>query len=314
MIEVRNLTKRFGETVAVDDLSFSVRPGVVTGFLGPNGAGKSTTMRMILGLDRPTAGVALVRGHAYVDAEVPLNEVGALLDARDVHGGRRGRDHLRALARSNALPAGRVDEVLDMVGLASVARKRVKGYSLGMSQRLGIAAALLGDPEVLLFDEPVNGLDPEGILWIRNLMRSLAGQGKTVLVSSHLMSEMAQTADQLLVIGRGRLLADVSTDQFVDGGGVGGRSPVLVRSPAREELGRLLIASGHAVEPIEGGLRVRGAEAAEIGDLAAAHGLAIHELRAEKASLEAAFMAMTRDSVEFAADPAGADATARAAS
>jgi ABC-2 type transport system ATP-binding protein len=306
VIEVRDLTKRYGETVAVDGLSFEVRPGVVTGFLGPNGAGKSTTMRMILGLDRPTAGVALIRGRAYVEAPVPLNEVGALLDARDVHGGRRGRDHLRALARSNGLPSARVDEVLEMVGLASVGRKRVKGYSLGMSQRLGIAAALLGDPDVLLFDEPVNGLDPEGILWIRTLMRSLAGQGKTVLVSSHLMSEMAQTADHLLVIGRGRLLADVSTAEFIDGSGAR-RSPVFVRSPAAEALERLLTERGHAVEGRDGGLLVRGAAAAEIGDLAAAHGLAIHELRAEKASLEAAFMAMTRDSVEFSADtPAGA--------
>ena len=303
MIEVRSLTKRFGETVAVDDLSFTVRPGMVTGFLGPNGAGKSTTMRMILGLDRPTSGVALVRGRSYVDAAVPLNEVGALLDARDVHGGRRGRSHLYALARSNGLPRSRADEVLELVGLASVGGKRVKGYSLGMSQRLGIAGALLGDPEVLLFDEPVNGLDPEGILWIRTLMRSLAGQGKTVLVSSHLMSEMAQTADHLLVIGRGRLLADVSTAEFIDGGGAGARrSPVFVRSPGHEVLERLLVEHGHEVERDDGGLRVRGAAPAEVGDLAAAHGLAIHELRAERASLEAAFMEMTRDSVEFSAD------------
>jgi ABC-2 type transport system ATP-binding protein len=311
VIEVRNLTKRFGETVAVDDLSFSVRQGMVTGFLGPNGAGKSTTMRMILGLDRPTSGEATIAGRAYVEAPVPLNEVGALLDARDVHGGRRGRDHLRALARSNGLPKGRVDEVLDMVGLASVARKRVKGYSLGMSQRLGIAAALLGDPEVLLFDEPVNGLDPEGILWIRTLMRSLAAEGKTILVSSHLMSEMAQTADHLLVIGRGRLLADVSAAEFVDGHRDGRGSLVLVRSPALDELERLLLQRGRSVERSDGGLRVRGAEPAEVGDVAAAHGIAIHELRREQASLEAAFMAMTRDSVEFAAEPPSDDGVLR---
>ena len=259
-------------------------------------------MRMILGLDRPTSGVATIHGRAYAEAPVPLNEVGALLDARDVHGGRRGRDHLRALARSNGLPSGRVDEVLDMVGLASVARKRVKGYSLGMSQRLDIAAALLGDPQVLLFDEPVNGLDPEGILWIRTLMRSLAGEGKTILVSSHLMSEMALTADHLLVIGRGRLLADVSTADFVAGSRNGSRTPVLVRSPALDHLERLLVGSGREVERLEDGLRVRGADPAEIGDLAAGNGIAIHELHRESASLEEAFMAMTRDSVEFTAD------------
>ena len=299
MIEVQSLSKRFGATLAVDDLSFTVRPGLVTGFLGPNGAGKSTTMRVILGLDRPTSGRALIAGRPYVEAPAPLRQVGALLDARDVHGGRRAYAHLLALAQSNGIPRRRVDEVLELVGLTSVARKRVKGYSLGMSQRLGIAAALLGDPPVLLFDEPVNGLDPEGILWIRTLMRSLAAEGRTVLVSSHLMSEMAQTADHLLVIGRGRLLADVSTAEFVNRSAGGA---VVVRSPALGRLEQLLRERGLDVTAANGALRVQGAQAPQVGDLAAEHGLAIHELYTERASLEAAFMAMTAGSVEYAAE------------
>ena len=299
MIEVQRLSKRFGPTLAVDDLSFTVRPGVVTGFLGPNGAGKSTTMRMILGLDRPTSGTARVAGRPYVDAPAPLRQVGALLDARDVHGGRRAYAHLLALAQSNGIARGRVDEVLELVGLTSVAGKRVKGYSLGMSQRLGIAAALLGDPPVLLFDEPVNGLDPEGILWIRTLMRSLAREGRTVLVSSHLMGEMAQTADHLLVIGRGRLLADVGTAEFVNRSA---GAAVVVRSPALGRLEQLLRERGLQVNAADGALRVPGARAADIGELAAEHGVALHELYAERASLEAAFMAMTSDSVEYAAE------------
>jgi ABC-2 type transport system ATP-binding protein len=299
VIEVRGLTKRFGTTTAVDDLTFSVPPGTVTGFLGPNGAGKSTTMRLLLGLDRPTAGEALVGGHRHADSAAPLREVGALLDARDVHGGRTARKHLLALAQSNALPARRVDEVLALVGLTSVADKRVKGFSLGMLQRLGIAATLLGDPPVLLYDEPVNGLDPEGILWIRTFIRSLASQGRTVLVSSHLMSEMALTADHLIVIGRGRLLADTSVQDFLarDASGT-----VRVVSPDAERLAALLRAHDLTVTQADGALRVAGATAAQVGDLAAPEGIRLHELGQEQASLEEAFMDMTRDSVEYSGE------------
>lgn len=296
MIEVESLTKRYGPTMAVDDLSFTVRPGVVTGFLGPNGAGKSTTMRMILGLDHPTRGTALVNGRPYVACTAPLREVGALIDAKDVHGGRRAGHHLLAVARSNGLPDSRVDRVLEVAGLEKVAGRRIKGFSLGMSQRLGIAAALLGDPGVLMFDEPVNGLDPEGILWIRNLLRGLAAEGRTVLVSSHLMSEMAQTADHLVVIGRGKLLADVSMTEFLE---QSGRTHVQVRSPRRGELADLLRAAGAEVEPDHDALAVHGLTCEQVGDIAASKGIALHQLFEQRASLEAAFMDMTRASVEY---------------
>jgi ABC-2 type transport system ATP-binding protein len=307
VIEVQGLTKRFGSTLAVDDLSFEVRPGVVTGFLGPNGAGKSTTMRMILGLDRPTQGEALVDGHPYVKAKTPLGEVGALLDPKDVHGGRTARAHLRALARSNGLPTDRIDHVLGLTGLTEVAGRRIKGFSLGMAQRLGIAAAMLGNPQVLLFDEPVNGLDPEGILWIRTFMRSLAAEGRTVLVSSHLMSEMALTADHLVVIGRGRLLADAPTKSFVARYSKG---QVRVRSDRQDELARLLADGGHEVAPVEGLLQVTGMTTDEVAELAFGHGIMVRELFAQTSSLEAAFMQMTRDSVDFHAGTGGDDPVA----
>ncbi|MGZ4594961.1 MAG: ATP-binding cassette domain-containing protein [Actinomycetes bacterium] len=296
MIEARGLTKRYGSVVAVDDLSFTVRPGMVTGFLGPNGAGKSTTMRMILGLDHPTRGSALVGGQPYSRLKGPLHHVGALLDAKDVHGGRTARAHLRALAQSNGIPRRRVDDVLEMTGMSAVATKRIKGFSLGMSQRLGIAATMLGDPDVLMFDEPVNGLDPEGILWIRTFMRALAAEGRTVFVSSHLMSEMSQTADHLIVIGRGKLLADVSTREFIQQSST---NAVRVRSPQATELERLLRQEGATSEPVDGALRLHGISTERVGDLAAAHHLTIHELVEERASLEAAFMEMTRDSVDY---------------
>ena len=307
MIEVRGLTKRFGDTLAVDDLTFDVPPGVVTGFLGPNGAGKSTTMRVILGLDRPTKGSALVNGHSYAKTASPMREVGALLDAKDVHGGRSARSHLLAMAQSNGIPARRVDEVLELVGLQSVANRRIKGFSLGMSQRLGIAGTMLGNPQVLLFDEPVNGLDPEGILWIRNFMKTLAHEGRTVFVSSHLMSEMALTADHLVVIGRGRLIADVSTAEFIAGGST---NHVRVRSPQQAQLAALVEAKGIAATPVDSYLELRGVTCDEVGDLAAANGITIHELFQERASLEEAFMELTRDAVEYHA-PAPAQEVAQ---
>ena len=307
MIEVRGLTKRFGSTLAVDDLTFDVPPGVVTGFLGPNGAGKSTTMRVILGLDRPTKGRALVNGHSYAKTASPMREVGALLDAKDVHGGRSARSHLLAMAQSNGIPARRVDEVLELVGLQSVANRRIKGFSLGMSQRLGIAGTMLGNPQVLLFDEPVNGLDPEGILWIRNFMKTLAHEGRTVFVSSHLMSEMALTADHLVVIGRGRLIADVSTAEFIAGGST---NHVRVRSPQQAQLAALVEAKGIAATPVDSYLELRGITCDEVGDLAAANGITIHELFQERASLEEAFMELTRDAVEYHA-PAPAQEVAQ---
>lgn len=299
MIEVQGLTKTFGDTTAVNDLTFAVKPGVVTGFLGPNGAGKSTTMRLILGLDRPDAGYALVNGHPYTRSDAPLMEVGALLSAADINGARSARNHLRALAASNGIDRRRVDEVLALVGIENVARKRAKSFSLGMSQRLGMAAALLGDPPVLMFDEPINGLDPEGILWIRNLMRSLAEQDRTVLISSHLMSEMAVTADHLVVIGRGRLLADVSIDDFVSNSA---KSSVRVRSPQAAELATAIRAQ-HGVHSTPSGdaLELRGISCAEVGELAAAKSIALHELTEDRASLEAAFMEMTREDVEYRA-------------
>jgi ABC-2 type transport system ATP-binding protein len=304
MIEARGLTKRYGDTLAVDDLSFEVLPGRVTGFLGPNGAGKSTTMRMILGLDRPSGGSVTVNGHRYAEIGRPVYEVGALLDAKAIHGGRSAYNHLLCLAQSNGIPRKRIDEVIEMVGLSSVAKKRAGKFSLGMGQRLGIAAALLGDPDVLLFDEPVNGLDPEGILWIRNLLKYLATQGRTVFVSSHLMSEMAVTADHLIVIGRGRLIADLSVDEFIQ---QSSQNFVRVRSPRLQELAQFVERAGGTTSPIHdpsviGGavaMSVTGLAIEAIGDLAAANGLPIHELAAQTASLEAAFMELTRDSVDY---------------
>ena len=307
MIEVRDLTKRFGTTVAVDHLSFTVEPGRVTGFLGPNGAGKSTTMRLILGLDHPQSGSATINGKAYADLPTPLRTVGALLEAKSVHGGRTARNHLLFLAQTQALPTSRVDEMLDLVGLRDVANRRTGSYSLGMSQRLGVAAALLGDPEVLLLDEPVNGLDPEGVLWIRNLMKHLAGLGKTVLVSSHLMNEMAVTADHLVVIGRGRLLANASTEEIIARNS--GQS-VRVRTPDPERLTPLITAAGGKAIPASNGgnggngdeapaLTVTGVTAARIGELAASASIVLHELTPELASLEDAFLELTSDHLEF---------------
>jgi ABC-2 type transport system ATP-binding protein len=297
MIEAVGLTKRYGERVAVDRLSFTVRPGQVTGFLGPNGAGKSTTMRMILGLDAPSAGSVTVNGRPFVSLNNPMREVGALLDAKAIHGGRSAYNHLLCLAQSNNLPRRRVDEVLDIVGLTGVARKRSKGFSLGMGQRLGIASALLGDPKVLMFDEPVNGLDPEGILWIRNLMRSLAAEGRTVLVSSHLMSEMENTADHLLVIGRGRMIADCTVREFIDRNSA---LAVRARTPDAARLAALVTDAGGKVAPEpDGALLITELPLPRIGDLAYDHGVRLHELSPLQASLEQAFMELTKDSVEY---------------
>jgi ABC-2 type transport system ATP-binding protein len=297
MIDVRGLTKRYGPDTVVDDLSFTVDAGQVTGFLGPNGAGKSTTMRMILGLAAPTRGSVTIGGRRYADLPVPLTEVGALLDAGALHGGRTAYDHLLALAVSNGLPRRRVGEVLARTGLENVAGRRAGGFSLGMRQRLGIAATLLGDPRVLIFDEPVNGLDPEGIRWIRDFMRSLAREGRAVLVSSHLMGEMAQTADHLVVIGRGRLIADTSMTEFTRASGEG---TVLVRTPDAGSFAMRLVAAGATVrEGLESSLIVSGLGSADIGKLAAFHGVALSELTPQRASLEDAFMELTRDSVEF---------------
>ncbi|ANW18043.1 ATP-binding cassette domain-containing protein [Streptomyces clavuligerus] len=297
MIELDGLTKRFGAKVAVDRLSFRVRPGMVTGFLGPNGAGKSTTMRMMLDLDRPTAGRVRIDGRSYRDLAEPLTAIGALLEARSVHGGRSAYHHLLWLAQSNRIPTARVRQVLDVVGLTAVAHKKAKGFSLGMAQRLGIAAALLGDPRVLLFDEPVNGLDPEGIHWIRHLMKRLASEGRTIFVSSHLMSEMALTADHLIVIGQGRLLADTSMASFIQ---ENSRSYARVRSPEHERLTEVLRSAGFT--PVEAGggtLEVDGATPERLGELAAQHRITLHELSAQRASLEEAFMRMTAGAVEY---------------
>ncbi len=297
MIEVEGLTKRYGDKVAVNNLSFTVRPGIVTGFLGPNGAGKSTTMRMMLGLDRPTAGDVRIDGTHYDRLKDPLTYIGALLDAKAVHGGRSAYNHLLCLAQSNGIPRARVDEVLDTVGLTAVARKKAKGFSLGMGQRLGIAGALLGDPRILMFDEPVNGLDPEGIHWIRTLMKSLAAQGRTVFVSSHLMSEMALTAEHLVVIGQGRLLADTSMADFI---ARNSRSFVRIRTPQRERLLDLLRGAGlTVVESGSGVLEADGGTSEQIGELAARHQIVLHELSAQQASLEEAFMRLTAESVEY---------------
>lgn len=297
MIEVRGLTKRYGDVLAVDDLSFDVEQGLVTGFLGPNGAGKSTTMRMVLGLDRPTAGQTLVHGQPFASYAEPLREVGALLDPGSVHPGRTGRNHLRVAAHTNGIGTRRVDEVIEQVGLEGAARRRIKGYSLGMRQRLGIAAALLGDPRVVLFDEPINGLDLDGVRWIRELLRRLADEGRTVLVSSHLMSEMQQTADRLVVIGRGRLIADATTAEILHG--LGGRQ-VRVRTAHLGLLGDRLAGRGLAVRRIDDTeAHVEGSSAAEIGELAHAWGVPLHHLSDVELSLEQAFLELTSDSVEF---------------
>jgi len=297
MIEAFGLTKRYGDKVAVDDLSFTVRPGRVTGFLGPNGAGKSTTMRMILGLDRPTAGTVTVGGQSYVDSPAPVRAVGALLEAKAIHQGRTAYDHLRGLAAAGGLPRRRVGEVLEMVGLSSVARKRAGKFSLGMGQRLGIATALLGDPDVLILDEPVNGLDPEGIHWIRKLMRELAAQGRTVFLSSHLMSEMQDTADQLIVIGQGRLIADTSMADFLARSSLNG---IVVRTPHADQLVPLLLQAGAAVgDTGSGELTVRALSAEQIGAIAGRHGLWLYQLATQRVSLEAAFMELTADAVEY---------------
>jgi ABC-2 type transport system ATP-binding protein len=297
MIEANELTKRYGAKTAVDGLSFTVRPGMVTGFLGPNGAGKSTTMRMILGLDAPTSGDVLVGGRRYRDLPGPLHEVGALLEARAIHPGRSATNHLLALAQTHGIPRRRVEEVIDLVGLRSVARRRAGTFSLGMGQRLGIASALLGDPATLVLDEPVNGLDPEGIHWIRGLLRGLAAEGRTVLVSSHLMSEMALTADHLIIVGRGRLLADLPVQEFI---ARASSARVLVRSPHAARLRDLLVGDGVTVSSdAPGVLEVAGLETEAVGERAAAEGLTLHELSARHASLEEAYMELTRDAVEY---------------
>ena len=307
MIEAVGLTKKYGDRVAVDNLSFTVKPGQVTGFLGPNGAGKSTTMRMILGLDTPTAGSVTIDGKPFAKAGNPLREVGALLDAKAVHGGRSGYNHLLCLAYTNDLPKRRVDEVLSLVGLSEVARKRSKGFSLGMSQRLGIAAALLGDPRLLMFDEPVNGLDPEGILWIRNLMKALAAEGRTVFVSSHLMSEMEATADHLVVIGRGKLVADCSVQEFIDNNS---ELSIRVRTPEPTKLADLLHDHGAAVaNDGDGALLVTKLDMPTIADLAFDNQIRVHELAPIQASLEQAFMELTKDSVEYHAEITGGGPT-----
>ena len=304
MIEVRGLSKRYGDKIAVNDLSFDVEPGNVTGFLGPNGAGKTTTMRLILGLDYPNAGTVKIHGKQYAGLAYPMREVGALLDARAVHGGRSACNHLLCLAQTNNLPRRRVGEVLELVGLTEVARKRTKGFSLGMFQRLGIAATLLGDPKVLMFDEPVNGLDPEGIVWIRTFMKALAAEGRTVFVSSHLMSEMEHTADQLIVIGRGQLLAECSMEEFI--ARASGQT-VRVATPQADVLAKVVaVAGGTAVGGADGTLIVSGLLASQVGALAAENGVQLNELTMVRASLEEAFMELTTDSVQYRAGAEGA--------
>jgi ABC-2 type transport system ATP-binding protein len=301
LIRLDNLTKHYGDVVAVDHLSFDVRPGVVTGFLGPNGSGKSTTMRMILGLDFPTSGSVTIDAHKYRELGYPLREVGALLEAKALHPGRTARNHLRALAASNDIPYKRVDQVLELVGLASVAKKRAGTFSLGMSQRLGIAAAILGDPKVMLFDEPVNGLDPEGIRWVRELFRSLASEGRTVLVSSHLMSEMALTADEIIVIGRGKMIRQGTVDDLT-ANAVGS---VLVRTPEAAKLAAVLTQQGFtSTADNETTLTVAGATSEQVGDAAFAASIVLHELTPQRASLEDVFMELTADSVEFSGNRA----------
>ena len=297
MIEVKNLSKRYGEKVAVDGLDFVVQPGIVTGFLGPNGAGKSTTMRLIAGLDEPTKGSVRVNGQNYQDAVAPMAELGVLLEAKAMHTGRSARNHLLALAQTNGISRRRVDEVIDMVGLRDVAGKRVGGFSLGMGQRLGVASALLGDPQVVVLDEPVNGLDPEGVLWIRNLLKSLAAEGRTVFVSSHLMSEMAQTATRLIVVGRGRLIADTTVEEFV--ASASGHS-VTVRTPEATRLRDLLLGPDVTITSEQADvLQIQGLNAEQIGTVAWQAHLPVFELTNQQASLEQAFMELTQDSVEY---------------
>ena len=297
MISASRLSKSYGATRAVDDLTFEVRPGVVTGFLGPNGSGKSTTMRMVMGLDHPDSGTVTIGGKPFGELRWPLREVGALLEAKSIHPGRSAANHLLAMAQTNSIPRSRVDEVLGQVGLEAVARRKAGKFSLGMSQRLGIASALLGDPGVLLFDEPINGLDPEGILWVRNLLKSLAGEGRTIFVSSHLMSEMALTATDLVVIGRGQLIADTTVDDFIASNT---EATVLVRTPGADRLASLLRSAGAGVRDQEGGgLLVTGLDAARVGDLALEAGVAVHELSPVQASLEEVFMDLTSDMVDF---------------
>ncbi|WP_128381709.1 ATP-binding cassette domain-containing protein [Streptomyces cavernae] len=306
MITAQQLTKRYGNRTAVSDLSFTVRPGTVTGFLGPNGAGKSTTMRMILGLDSPTRGRATIGDRAYAAHPAPLREVGALLEARSVHPGRTAYHHLMTLAHTHGIPRSRVEHVLDLTGLTDAAHRRIKGFSLGMGQRLGIAAALLGDPATVILDEPVNGLDPEGVLWIRTLLKSLAAQGRTVFVSSHLMSEMALTAEHLVIIGRGRLLADTTVADFIRESGAG---TVKVVTPEATTLAGLLSGPGVDItRDTPGTLLIHGTDAEHIGRTAATHGIPLFELTPSAASLEEAFMELTRDAVEFAATVEGAAA------
>jgi ABC-2 type transport system ATP-binding protein len=298
MIEVDHVTKRYGEKLAVDDLTFTVKPGIVTGFLGPNGAGKSTTMRVILGLDAPTSGRATVNGKAYRDLPAPLHEIGAMLEARAIHTGRSAYHHLLAMAQTHGIPRSRVDEVIELVGLPEVARKRVGGFSLGMGQRLGIAAALLGDPQTVVLDEPANGLDPEGILWIRNLLKALAADGRTVFLSSHLMAEIAQTAEHLIVVGRGRLIADTTVADIL--ARASEDAAVRVRSPQATELRDALAGNGVAVTSLERGvLEVHGRTSEEIGMTAAGRNIVLYELTPLQASLEDAFMRLTGDSVEY---------------
>ena len=308
MIVASNLTKRYGEKTAVDDLSFTIKPGIVTGFLGPNGAGKSTTMRMIMGLDMPTSGSVTVNGRPYAEHPAPLHEVGALLEAKAIHTGRTARNHLLALAATTGIGARRVDEVIDLVGLHEVARKRAGGFSLGMGQRLGIASALLGDPATIILDEPVNGLDPEGILWIRNLLKGLASEGRTVFVSSHLMSEMALTAEHLIVIGRGKLIADTPVEEFTRSAS---RNLGRVRSPHAEKLRSLLLGPDVTVDSSEPGtLEVTGLDSDRIGTIAAKHSVTLFELAPQQASLEEAFMELTRDAVEYHASTTTAGSVA----
>ncbi|PZE63117.1 ABC transporter ATP-binding protein [Curtobacterium sp. MCBD17_021] len=303
MIEVQHLSKRYGPKTAVDDVSFVVHPGIVTGFLGPNGAGKSTTMRMIMGLDRPTSGSATVNGRPYQSFHDPLRQVGALLEAKAVHSGRSAYNHLLALAATHGIPKQRVHEVIEMTGLESVARKRVGGFSLGMGQRLGIAAALLGDPRTLILDEPVNGLDPDGVLWVRQLARRLAAEGRTVFLSSHLMSEMAQTADRVVVLGRGKVLADAPIAEFVAGaGGPAGSTAlarVVVRTPMPDQLFTAIGPAATVTQREDGSFLVVGPDAPTVGDIAARAGVVLHELTPTGASLEEAYMALTRDDVEY---------------
>lgn len=305
VIEVEHLTKQYGPKTAVDDVSFVVRPGSVTGFLGPNGAGKSTTMRMIMGLDRPTAGRATVNGQPYRSFRDPLRQVGALLEAKAVHSGRSAYNHLLSLAATHGIPKSRVHEVIDMTGLDSVAKKRVGGFSLGMGQRLGIAAALLGDPKTLILDEPVNGLDPDGVLWVRQLARRMAADGRTVFLSSHLMSEMAQTADRVVVLGRGKVLADAPIQEFVAAGGTdGGGSRVVVRTPGPDQLFQAIGPNASVTPRDDGSFLVVGPDATTVGNIAAQVGVPLHELTPVGASLEEAYMALTRDDVEYRSEGA----------